>query len=163
MSDTDAPVSEERLRAAIGPRADYYLGRWRAMDASGKSYDWNWAACLASHLWLVYRKTWFALLLFILATLASGAIGAFIPVRYAILIAIGLTFVTGGYGNLFYRYRIQKLAAGPATIEELRAKGGVTTLGLGIAVVVTAILLAPLAIQGVQWIKAERAARLHSP
>ena len=163
MSDSDAPASEERLRAAIGPRADYYLRSWREMDAKGKKTSWNWAACLASHLWLVYRKMWLALLLFLLATLASGALGAFIPVRYSILIAIGFTFVTGGLGNLFYRYRIEKLAVGPATIEELRAKGGVTMLGLGIAAVVTAILVAPLAVQGVQWVKAERAARLHSP
>jgi len=163
MSDTDAPASEERLRAAIGPRADYYLRSWREMDEKGKKASWNWAACFASHLWLVYRKMWLALLLFLLATLASGAIGAFIPVRYSLLIAVGLTFVTGGYGNLLYRYRIEKLVAGPATTEELRAKGGVSILGLGIATVVTAILLVPLAIQGVQWVQAQRAARLHSP
>jgi len=163
MGDTDAAASEERLRAAIGPRADYYLRHWREMERKGKTADWNWAACLASHLWLVYRKMWLALLLFILATLAAGLIGAFIPVRYSILIAIGFTFVTGGYGNLLYRHKIEKLAAGPATTEELRAKGGVTMLGLVIATVVTAILLVPLAIQGVQWVQAQRAARLHSP
>jgi hypothetical protein len=163
MSDTNAPANEERLRAAIGPRADYYLHRWREMDASGKKSSWNWAACLASHLWLVYRKMWLALLLFILATLATGMIGAFVPVRYAILLAIGLTFITGGYGNLLYRHRIEKLAAGPATTAELPAKGGVSVPALAIAVVVTAILVAPLAIQGVQWFQAERAARLHSP
>ena len=41
--DTALP-NEERLRAAIGPRADYYLRHWRKMNAKGKTYDWNWAA-----------------------------------------------------------------------------------------------------------------------
>ena len=52
------PFDEERLRAAIGPRADYYLRRWREMDAAGKSVSWNWAACFANMFWLAYRKMW---------------------------------------------------------------------------------------------------------
>src|SRR4051794_5262187 len=112
--DNDAALAnEERLRAAIGPRADYYLRHWREVDAKRKSYDWNWAACFANLYWLVYRKMWLALVLFILANIAVSAIGAAIPAlnRYTIVMAILLTFVTGSYGNHFYRRQIEKMAA----------------------------------------------------
>jgi hypothetical protein len=48
---------EEKWRAAVGPRADHYLARWRAMAAKN-AISWNWPACLASLFWFGYRKMW---------------------------------------------------------------------------------------------------------
>jgi uncharacterized protein DUF2628 len=166
MSDTDAPANEERLRAAIGPRADYYLRRWREMDAKGKTRSWNWAACLANLYWLAYRKMWLALVVFILANIVVSMVPVVIPIpsKYVILMLIGLTFITGDYGNIVYRRQIRKLVAGPATLEQLRARGGTSPLALGIALALTAAAAAPLALQTVRQIQAQpHAAGLRSP
>ena len=109
----EALANEDRLRAAIGPRADYYLRRWREMDDKGSRTSWNWAACLASGYWMIFRKMWLALVLFILANVAVSAFGMAIPGlgRYTPALLILLTFVTGGYGNHVYRRQIEKLVA----------------------------------------------------
>jgi len=153
------PFDEERLRAAIGPRADYYLRRWRQMDAAGKSVSWNWAACFANMFWLAYRKMWLALAGFILANIAVSAIGAAIPAlnRYTIVLMILLTFVTGAYGNLLYRRQAEKLAASGATVDQLRARGGTSPLALGIALALTVAGAALVAVSAVQQMKAQRA------
>ena len=122
----DAPANEARLRAAIGPRADYYLRHWREMDARSKTYDWNWAACFANFYWLIFRKMWLGLVLFILANIAISALGAAIPAlnRYTFVGMILLTFVTGGYGNHFYRRQVDKLVASDAPDDQLAKRGG---------------------------------------
>jgi len=154
------PFDEERLRAAIGPRADYYLRRWREMDAAGKSLSWNWAACFANMFWLAYRKMWLALVGFIIANIAVGAIGAAIPAlnRYTLVMMVLLTFVTGSWGNLLYRRQIEKLEASGATPERLRARGRTSPLALGIALALTVAAAALVAVSAAQQIRAQRAA-----
>ena len=80
-----------------------------------KSYDWNWAACFAQRLLVCLSQDvagrWS---LFILANIAVSAPVAAIPRQQAIhdrAADPGLTFVTGGYGNLLYRRQIEKLVA----------------------------------------------------
>lgn len=129
MSDTDAPANEERLRAAIGPRADYYLRRWREMDASGKKVSWNWAACLLNTFWFAYRKMWMPMTAMALAfVVATPFLDPTNPLRFrvAAFSLVGLSFVTGSFGNLLYRKQTEKLAAGPASLEQLGARGGVS-------------------------------------
>ncbi|MBV9884444.1 MAG: DUF2628 domain-containing protein [Sphingomonadaceae bacterium] len=161
----DSAANEERLRAAVGPRADYYLKHWAAMDASGKKSDWNWAACFANLYWLAFRKMWLALVLFILANIVVSLPGALVPAlnKYTIVLMIGLTFVTGSYGNLFYRRQTEKLVASDAPIEQLRRRGGTSPLALivalGLSVGLGALSIGP----ALKQIQAERAARLHSP
>jgi hypothetical protein len=159
-----APANEERLRAAIGPRADYYLRNWRAMDAAGKKSSWNWAACFANLYWLVFRKMWLVLILFILANIAVGLLGAAIPGldRYTIVLMVLLTFVTGSYGNFAYRRQVEKLVASEAPAEQLRRRGGTSPIALGIALLLSAALVAAAAKPLLQQIQAQRAARLHS-
>lgn len=161
----NAPAGEERLRAAIGPRADYYLRRWREMDAKGSKTSWNWPACLASLYWFLYRKMWLAAVVFLLANIVVSMVPAVVPVRniYVLLLLIGLTFITGAYGNFLYRRQIEKLVAGPATVDELRARGGTSPLALGISLALTVALVALAAVPVYQQIQAQRAARLHSP
>ena len=161
----DAPANEERLRAAIGPRADYYLRRWREMDSSGKKTSWNWPACLANLYWFVFRKMWLALILFIVANIVVSMVPMLVPIpnKYVIVMLIGLTFLTGGYGNYLYRRQIEKLVAGPATLEQLSARGGTSPLALGIALALTIALTALAAVPIIQQIQAQRAAGLRSP
>ena len=159
----DAPANEERLRAAIGPRADYYLRRWREMDAKGKSTSWNWAACLASLYWFLFRKMWLAAAVFFLANIAISLVGAVLPLRVSLLAMIALSFVTGAYGNPLYRRQIEKLAAGPGDLEQLRARGGTSPLVLGISLALTVALVALAAVPVYQQMQAQRAAGLRSP
>jgi hypothetical protein len=159
------PYDEERLRAAIGPRADYYLRRWREMDAGGKSVSWNWAACFLNLYWFVFRKMWLATAVFILANIVVSMVPAVIPIpnKYVIVMLIGLTFITGGYGNLLYRKQIEKLVAGPASLEELRSRGGTSAIALGIALALTVAGSALVVVQAARQVQAQRAAGLRSP
>jgi hypothetical protein len=147
MTEADLSANEERLRAAIGPRADYYLHRWRVMDASGKSYSWNWAACLLNVFWFAYRKMWAATtamaLAYVVATPFLDPTNK-MAFRAAAFLLIGLSFVTGGFGNFLYRRQIEKLVAGPATLEQLRVRGGVS-LAAAIAAFVGVTVLSMLA------------------
>ena len=163
-SENAPPANEERLRVAIGPRADYYLRHWRESDASRKMYDWNWAACFANAYWLAYRKMWLWLVLFILANIAVSAIGMVVPAlaKYTLVMAIGLTFVTGSWGNGWYRRQTEKLAASGLDREQLAKKGGTSPIALIVALALTVGLAVLGAKPVLDQIRAERAARLHS-
>ena len=153
MNDTD---NEGDLRAAIGPKTEYYLAHWRAMDAAGKARDWNWAACFANMFWLAYRKMWRVLGLFVLAFILTALLGAVVPslARPILLLQIGLTFVTGAYGNTVFRRKIDGLVAqsrneagDPAAARAmLAARGGVSVpavlllVGLCVVFVVASVL-----------------------
>src|SRR3954449_9643537 len=99
------PANEERLGAAIGPRADYYLRRWRAMDEKGKSYDWNWAACLLNVFWFAYRKMWGPMvamgLVYVVASPLIDPANRML-IKIVVVVVIGLSFVTGSFGNRLY-------------------------------------------------------------
>ena len=143
--DQAAP-DEARPRAAIGPRADYYLRRWAAMRAGGKAYDWNWAACLMSVFWFAYRKMWgwmaIVALPFVVASpfLDPNHKTAF---RIAAFGLVGVSFLTGGFGNAAYRRQVERRAAGPETAEQLRAAGGVSLgAAIGAAVGLTVLSMA---------------------
>jgi len=142
----DAPAKEERLRAAIGPRADYYLRRWREMEESGRPYSWNWPACLLNTFWFAYRRMWAPTIVTALAYLvATPFLDPTRPMRFRIAAfsLVGLSFVTGAFGNLLYRRQTEKLVAGPASLEQLRARGGVSlVLAIAALVVLTVLSMA---------------------
>ena len=148
MSDVPREGSgDERLRAAIGPRADYYLRRWRAMDEKGKAYDWNWAACLLNVFWFAYRKLWGPMAAMALAYVVATPL--LDPARHRLIrivagVLIALSFVTGSYGNRLYRAKAERIAAEAATPEAAAARGGVS-LGAAIGAVVVVTVLSSLA------------------
>jgi hypothetical protein len=155
---------EDRLRAAIGPRADYYLRRWREMDEKGGKISWNWAACFANAYWLIFRRMWLALVLFVLANVAVSALGAATPglARYTPALLVLLTFVTGAFGNHLYRRQIETLVASGAAADRLKRRGGTSALALIVALALTAGLAALAAKPMLEQIEAQRAARLRS-
>ncbi|WP_129794288.1 DUF2628 domain-containing protein [Sphingosinicella sp. CPCC 101087] len=133
MTGKVAPAEEERQRAAIGRNAEYYLGRWREMEAKSSAISWNWPACLVNLFWFAYRKMWLPMAATLLALVALSLVGAAVGSgQIAFLLTIGLSFVTGGFGNFLYRRRISRLVADTsalpiaAQLEALRSRGGVS-------------------------------------
>ena len=153
-----APASaedEEKWRAAVGPRADLYLERWKETAQRNTAVSWNWAACLANFFWFTYRKMW----------IPAGAMGAVYLLNVALmaqpeaakvvsLLSIGVTFVTGLFGTHLYRLQTAKLVAAtagmdkPAALETLRTRGGVSQPALygAIGAVVLLVLVAAVVV-----------------
>ena len=166
----------ELLAAAIGPNSDYFLKRWAQMDESGKSYNWNWAACLLNFCWFAYRKMWLAaigigLVYVVTAPLLDPTNRMLF--RVTMLIVIGLSFVTGAYGNKLYRNQTERLVAGTAgmgreeAIEHLRRKGGASVPALVASIVgillVSMVVTLAVAIQSGEMAKAIAAASAPPP
>jgi hypothetical protein len=150
-----AAPGESLLLTAIGPNSAYYLERWRQMDERGASVNWNWPACLVNLFWFAYRKMWGPMIGLLVAFVVLGIIGAAGETagKATLFISIGISFVTGSYGNLLYRRQTQRLIAEtaaldePARIEALRARGGVSRAALFVLLGIFAVLML-LAIAG---------------
>lgn len=152
-----ADVDPALLEKAIGPKADWYIERWKAMEAKGSAISWNWASCLASMFWFAYRKMWLPMFGVIVVFVALSLVGAAPALLKASWLAsIAVTFVTGTFGNHLYKKHILKLIADtahlgrPAQLEALASRGGISKVALwiSIAVVVLLALLIGLAAVG---------------
>jgi uncharacterized membrane protein len=149
--DQDGPANEERLRAAIGPRADYYLRHWRAMDEKEKKTSWNWAACFLNVFWFAYRKMWGPMLAMgLVYVIASPFLDPSNKTLLKIVagLVIGLSFVTGGFGNWLYRRRIARIVAETTGLDadaaraQAAARGGISLLAALAALVILTVLTA---------------------
>ncbi len=146
---TFAPVDDSLLLAAIGPNSAYYLERWRQMDERATSVNWNWPACLLNLFWFAYRKMWGPMIGLLVIFLVLGVIGSANQVagNVTLLLSIGITFVTGAYGNLLYRKQTHRLIAetaalaGPARAEALQVRGGTSTVALFVMLGIFAVLV----------------------
>lgn len=166
------PADTSLIEAAIGTNQAYYLAHWRRMDATGKSYNWNWAACILNVFWFAFRKMRGPAILLGIVWVVSGAMMAD-PANRTLFKAGALllvlpSFVTGGFGNLWYRRRIERLVAGAATMDRaraiahLRARGGTSPLGLVVAIVAV-LLLSVLATLPAALEQARRQQRIELP
>src|SRR3954468_12717040 len=121
----------ERLAAAIGPNASWYIERWRRMEASGTRLSWNWPAFLPHLFWLAYRKMWIPLavgvVLFLLTSVVAGQAPALVAQAWLFLLA--LAALSGAIGNALYRRQAMRLAARaegldqPVALAQIRAQG----------------------------------------
>ena len=125
---------QERLEAAIGPNAAYYLERWQAMNAGRKQTSWNWAACLASLFWFAYRKMWVPAAILGLVFVALNLLSLLskgLMIAGGLLSIVALT-ATGFLGTSFYRQHVRRLVNQTGALErepalaQLRARGGVS-------------------------------------
>ena len=148
-----APASEERQRAAIGPRADYYLRRWREMDARGRKASWNWPAGLLNVVWCAYRKLWGPMAAMgLVVVLASPFLDPTHKTifKIAAVVLIGSSFVTGYFGNHLYRAKIERIVAETTDQDaegadaRAAARGGVS-MGAALAALVVVTLLGAVA------------------
>jgi hypothetical protein len=138
------PSSQEKLEAAIGPNAHWYLARWQKMDAKRSQIAWNWAACLCNLFWFAWRKMWGPA---VVLGLVFAALSVLSLLSQPLMVAGGVLSIlaitaTGALGTSFYRQHVSRLVAGTAGMErepalaQLRARGGVSRP----AVIVLAIL-----------------------
>jgi len=149
------PADTSLIEAAVGRNAAYFLKHWRQMDARNSSYSWNWAACLLNLFWFAYRKMWWPLIGFFVLFLMLGLVGlaGAAAGKVTLLIQIGFTFVTGGYGNRWYRNQTERLVqqtAGmspPEALDWVRPRGGVSVPAL-VVMIVFAVLVSLLALVG---------------
>jgi hypothetical protein len=166
MNPAGAPteIAEDvRLREAIGRNAQYYLPRWQAMEDKGKKTSWNWPACLLNLYWFAWRKMWgwFALLLLVLILLGiAGAAGPRAG-QLSFLASIGVSFITGAYGNHLYRRHCERRVAATNGMapDQARAylakRGGTSALALTILLAFT-LALSALAVAGMRAAQQDR-------
>ncbi len=100
FAQRDNVVTEEDLRAFIGPRAEKYLAKFRLFQVNGIenfAFTWHWPAFFFGFWWMLYRKLY-------LWSLAAFII-AFIPYAgFAGMIAWG---ITGNY--IYYKHASSKI------------------------------------------------------
>ena len=144
-SPTPVP-SQDRLEAAIGPNAAYYLARWQAMEATRSQLSWNWAACLCSLFWFAWRKMWAPAAILGLVFVALNLLSVLstpLMVAGALLSILAVT-ATGALGTGFYRQHVLRLARESATLEseaalaQLRSRGGVSVPAVLVAGLIAA-------------------------
>ena len=145
-------------KAAIGPkRQQYYLSRFAAFDANGKTgVTWHWPAFFLPFYWFLYRKMWLSALIYFLLPYV-------LLIGFAVVLAMlgaapdpsvnlvtGLYFIAsyllpGLYANaLYYKHCNKKIAQARAASADVQhqlgaisAKGGTS----GIAMVLILILV----------------------
>ena len=147
---TPPALQEERLTAAIGPKAAWYLAKWRKMEADRSWLSWNWPAFLANFFWLAYRRMWLplavAIILFLLTSFVAGRDPAYVAPAWLFLLVLAL--INGAIGNALYRRQVTKLVAKadgrdqPVALAQIGAQGGVSIPGLASALAVFFVLLA---------------------
>lgn len=143
------PVDETLLLAAVGPNAAYYQERWRQMDEKQSSISWNWPACLVSGYWFAYRRMWVPLILLVVVNIVISAAGAANPEfgKVPLLLTIGITFITGAFGNHLYRKHVHRLVAETSTlpreaqVEALQKRGGVSQAAVFILLGITLLVM----------------------
>jgi hypothetical protein len=114
-------TSREKLyRAAVGPRADFYVPLFLRFDQAGASgRSWNWSAFFVSFYWFLYRRmfgqwTLYCLLIpiavaLVAAILAQLGVSPVVGDALCLGYAFGLVPLTANH--LYYRAIQQRIAA----------------------------------------------------
>jgi hypothetical protein len=144
----------ERLAAAIGPNASWYIERWRRMEANRSWLSWNWPAFLGNIFWLAYRRMWVplaaAVVLFLLTSVAANRDPSLVTQGWLFLIA--LAALNGVIGNALYRRQVTRLVAKadgldqPVALAQIRAQGGISVPGLATSLAVFLVLFIAAAV-----------------
>jgi len=151
--------TDEQALAFIGPRGDYYLPRWRRIEAEGNlAVGFNWAAFFGGLAWLAYRRMFRAFWIAAGLCFAFGLVeqqvidmaGLHPPPEFdsAVFLAINVTF--GIFGTSWY-YRYAHRIAAPLLADEstplgrFRAAGGARQLNLWLCIAIAFALLVFLA------------------
>jgi uncharacterized protein DUF2628 len=132
--------SEAELRCFIGPRADYYLERFRRLDQGSPSpMPFNFSAFFFSLGWLLYRRLhrifWIVVAIVAVESVLSDWVATELlglqetSATYNELLTLVYAVSIGAFANrLYYRYAARLLArlkAKAATEEQIAQAGGV--------------------------------------
>jgi hypothetical protein len=149
LAGLPSDISEDELRAFVGPKAGVYLAKWRSMDYGRKSkIAINGLAGVFGPFWIVYRK--FYILLAAYVGVAVLQVSAEILVMEGWLgrpdLARALTLPTtvlymvvlGCYANYWYflyacrmvRRARSRQGSEQQDLERIRRRGGVSWLAL---------------------------------
>ncbi len=153
------PDDPELIEAAVGPNYEWYKSKWEAMDAKNSKFSWNWPACLVNVFWFAWRKMWLPMIGLVVALIVLGIIGGAgeTAARMTTLLSIGISFVTGTFGNHLYRVQTRRLVASTSGLDRdsqiaaLRRRGGTSVPALIISLVIVgffALLLMAAVIVG---------------
>ncbi len=84
-SDTDMidDISTADYAAVVGPKAEYYIPRFRRIEENNGG-NWNWCAFLLAPYWLLYRKMYVGGVLVLLLQAVSTFVSAFVQTRLEI-------------------------------------------------------------------------------
>lgn len=168
-------LTNEQLAAFIGPKwEDTYRHKLAAFreDASFVP-TWNWSAALLTPIWLMYRKLYLGLGIYVLASLLAGPLivgpdAAMDPASlvdnprlaallYSIRLSLGIAF--GGSGNWFLYRRARaasrlvqaRSGASPESMAFLGRIGGVNKRGAAVVVALGILMvLVQVLVPGVQ-------------
>ncbi|MBM7716127.1 uncharacterized protein YacL [Bacillus thermophilus] len=133
------------LEAFVGRNIEYYEEKWK------NEYSWNWAAFFLTFLWLGYRKMYGVIFGFVGLNLLIDFILYFVTHEIysttsstimSIIFFIIPSTVLGYTGNYFYKRQAEKNIIylnklnydTSESMSELRKKGGVSSIGLMLAI-----------------------------
>jgi Tfp pilus assembly major pilin PilA len=116
------PINDEvRYRAAVGPRADYYVPRFLSFDRPGASKaSWNWPAFFVTLPWMLYRRMWLTALVVFLISMGVGIVeavlvpmvGEHLGLLVAIAVAVIYSFILiPMFANALYHAHIKRRIA----------------------------------------------------
>lgn len=120
MSEPITITDENRYRAAVGPRGDFYVPRFLSFDEGGSKVSWNWPAFFLGILWMLYRRMWstagYLFLISIALEIVQGVVlapqfGKQTSDRIGYATTIGCMIVVGMFANALYQGRIKRRIA----------------------------------------------------
>lgn len=133
-------LTKEEAEAFIGDNSSFYLDKWKTCSDSTRK-GWNWAAMFFRIEWMAYRKMYIEAVICFLAIAFISLCIDFILAAFRMelsgkLIGDAFGLLIGFWGNALYRKKalraLQKTKNmdEPERIEYLKAKGGVSILGV---------------------------------
>ena len=159
MNDADAGAgtepTEAEVRAAVGPKVEYYTRRWLATEGGG----FNWAAFFFAGLWLPYRKMYWTAAILYSVVIAESLLEEMVfvgwlgwPETPPVVergIATAISVVCGVFGNRWYRTHVREAIAGaraqiadePTRLAALARRGGTSVPGALVAGTLFVVLL----------------------
>ena len=130
-------VVDPILPQLVGPKAEYYLPKFRQLKAQGKNTSWNWAAFLVPSYWMLYRKMYLYGAITAVIEILCSAIGS-LPV---LLLMLGGCVAVGIFGNFIYMKDLEGKAEEARTMPEpYRTQFLMTNRGVNSSVVVLTVV-----------------------
>ena len=107
-------VPDETLARYVGAKQEYYLPKFRQLQAQGKNTSWNWPAFLFAPLWLFYRKMYG----YGGAIMAAALVINLMDSAFMSFLAFAGYVVFGIFANSIYKHHLEKRIAQAASVPE---------------------------------------------